>query len=76
MSLRKAINDKCKECIYDSYSPGTWRQQTSECTSYSCALFPHRPLPIGASSEQRKAVIASDLSEKGVNLSSMGVRER
>ena len=70
MSLRKAINAKCKGCIYDSYSPGTWRKQAAECTSYKCALYPFRPTPIGTSSKQRKAVIASDLGEKGVILGS------
>lgn len=43
-SLRKAINDKCKECIYDPGSgQGTWRQQVEACTSYSCPLYPVRP---------------------------------
>jgi hypothetical protein len=28
MSMRKAINDKCKDCIYDPYGGGgNWRQQ-------------------------------------------------
>ena len=27
MSLRKAIDQKCKDCTYDSTAPGTWRQQ-------------------------------------------------
>lgn len=46
MSLRAAIDAKCKECIYDPYcGGGTWRQQVAACTSYSCPLYPHRPLP-------------------------------
>jgi len=68
MSLRKAINAKCKECIYDSYSKGTWRKQTAECTSYKCSLYPFRPTPIDTSSKQRRAVIASELGEKGAIL--------
>jgi hypothetical protein len=45
-SLRKAINDKCKECIYDPLpGNGTWRQQVSECTSPRCPLFLVRPKP-------------------------------
>jgi hypothetical protein len=45
-SLRKAINDKCRHCIYDPHSgSGTWRQQVSACTSKQCPLYPVRPMP-------------------------------
>lgn len=45
MSLRKAIDDKCRECIYDPVSGGgNWRQQVTQCTSYSCPLYSVRPL--------------------------------
>ena len=45
MSLRKAINDKCKECIYDPLSGlGNWRQQVTGCTSTDCPLYPVRPI--------------------------------
>jgi hypothetical protein len=41
MSLRKAINAKCKECIYDPIGGnGTWRQQVEQCTSFNCPLYP------------------------------------
>ena len=44
MSLRKAINDKCRQCIYDPKAGmGTWRQQVSACSVYVCPLWPHRP---------------------------------
>ena len=44
MSLRGAINAKCRDCIYDPKSGmGTWRQQVSACTVYSCPLWPVRP---------------------------------
>lgn len=43
-SMRKAINDKCKDCIYDEYGQGNWRQQVTACTSTDCALFLLRPL--------------------------------
>ena len=43
-SMRKAINEKCKECIYDPLSGlGTWRQQTEGCTSTDCPLYELRP---------------------------------
>lgn len=45
ISMRKAINEKCKDCIYDPLSGlGTWRKQVTGCTSPDCALFPFRPL--------------------------------
>jgi hypothetical protein len=34
MSLRKAIDAKCKDGIYDANTCGTWRQQAATCTSY------------------------------------------
>ena len=44
-SLRKAINEKCKDCGYDDQSGlGTWRQQTEGCTVKLCPLWPVRPL--------------------------------
>lgn len=45
MSLRGAINGKCRECTYDPKAGfGTWRQQVSACTVYGCALWPVRPI--------------------------------
>jgi hypothetical protein len=44
MSLRRAVNAKCKECIYDPYRGGNWRQQVQACTSPHCPLFPARPV--------------------------------
>ena len=45
MSLRKAINDKCKECLYDADADGLgpWRMQVEACTSPECPLFEVRP---------------------------------
>jgi hypothetical protein len=43
-SLRKAINDHCKSCGYDSKSGlGTWRKQIEDCPCTSCSLYPVRP---------------------------------
>ena len=42
-SLRKCINDNCKNCIYDPVAAGTWRQQVTLCTVTSCAVYPVRP---------------------------------
>jgi hypothetical protein len=43
VSLRAAINAKCKECIYDRMAPGTWRQQVENCTCKRCPLYDVRP---------------------------------
>lgn len=43
MSLRNAVDSKCKECIYDEESEGTWLKQVRDCTSLSCPLYPVRP---------------------------------
>jgi len=42
-SLRNAINNKCKDCIYDVASPGNWRQQVQSCPSIKCPVWPFRP---------------------------------
>lgn len=45
MSMRKAINEKCKDCIYDPQSGGgTWREQTQNCADTTCPLYPYRPM--------------------------------
>ena len=43
MSLRKRINEKCKDCMYDSLAVGTWLQQVTLCDIESCALHDVRP---------------------------------
>lgn len=43
MSMRKAINEKCKDCIYDPMEKGSWRKQVSLCSCTDCPLYPVRP---------------------------------
>ncbi|RDH84483.1 MAG: hypothetical protein DIZ80_03110 [endosymbiont of Galathealinum brachiosum] len=65
MSYRKAINDKCKDCIFDpSNKHGTWRQQVYLCTVSSCPLWPIRPHP-----STQNAIIQADEYAKTVFLS-------
>ncbi len=46
MSIRKAVNEFCKMCIYDEKSGlGTWRQQVEGCTCTDCPLYDFRPRP-------------------------------
>lgn len=64
MSLRKAINDKCRDCIYDPKSGfGTWRQQVEGCTSRNCPLYPVRPKATRRSTED-SAELAPNGSEE------------
>jgi hypothetical protein len=46
MSLRSAINAKCRDCICDPLDAGTAAQQIACCVSTDCAL--HRVRPITA----------------------------
>lgn len=43
MSMRAAINAKCKDCIFDPCAPGKWRQQVEACPAIACPLWTCRP---------------------------------
>ena len=58
MSLRKAINEKCKDCIYDPKAGGTWRQQVEECTCMDCPLYPVRPVSTNWPKSAQKMEVA------------------
>ena len=62
MSLRKAINAKCRECVYDPYQPGGWREQVEACGCSSCPLYDVRPRPRrrnkGQSADEQAAALA------------------
>lgn len=46
MSLRVAVDAKCKDCIYDAKSGGgTWREQVAQCPVIGCPLWPVRTGP-------------------------------
>ncbi len=61
MSLRGAINSKCKDCIYDPKSGlGNWRQQVSLCAIKTCPLWAVRPL---SESHRRAAELAPQSEE-------------
>lgn len=47
-SLRQAINNKCRDCSYDRFAAGNWRQQVTACTSPACPLYLVRPVSKGA----------------------------
>lgn len=60
MSLRQAINAKCRECIYDPKAGlGGWREQVTACTCLRCPLYAVRPrtkadTPKDAASEEAR----------------------
>jgi hypothetical protein len=43
LSLRAAIDSKCKECIADPPDGRMWRHQVEQCTTERCPLFKVRP---------------------------------
>lgn len=50
MSLRAAVNAKCRSCIYDpKCKGGTWREQVAQCSAKDCPLWPYRPAPSSGS---------------------------
>jgi hypothetical protein len=63
MSLRKAIDQKCKDCTYDSTAPGTWRQQVFFCSAKTCPLWTHRARPISPIPESTLRWYGIDLAE-------------
>lgn len=61
ISLRKAVDMKCKDCIYDSAVSGSWRQQAENCTSeHTCPLWPHRPVTTETVFARRKSKSDTD----------------
>lgn len=66
MSLRKAINLKCKDCIYDPTEPGSWVQQVEGCEIRSCSLWPVRP------KSRAKADCVANLGTQSTDLKLVG----
>ena len=63
MSLRKCIDQNCKDCIYDSSAPGTWRQQVSLCSIKSCPFWDIRARPTSPIPESTLRWYGVDLAE-------------
>jgi len=54
---KAAIENMCKQCVYDPAAEGTWREQVQDCGCPNCPLYDFRPLPVKAeklSKERRK----------------------
>lgn len=53
-SMRKAINEKCKDCIYDDQVSGTWRAQVEACDIMGCPLWNVRPRTTATAAKEAK----------------------
>jgi hypothetical protein len=58
-SLKKCIEEKCKDCTYDPLAGGTWREQVELCRVTKCALWPVRPMTVATINLQRKTRAAN-----------------
>ena len=56
MTRQKAIDAKCKDCIFDKYAEGTWRMQVEQCELTGCALHPYRPVSRSKASSEADSV--------------------
>ena len=63
MSLRKPVDEKCKDCIYDPTVHGTWRQQVALCTAKTCPLWRIRAKPTSPIPESTLRWYGVDLAE-------------
>lgn len=71
MSLRKAINGKCAECIYDPLyrDPVTGKgasktQQIEDCTATDCPLYAVRPLTAAGRRKRAQGSKQSEIMKK------------
>ena len=55
VSWRSAVNEKCKDCIYDEYGEGTWKAQVEACSMPDCALYAIRPVTGGTRKKRAQA---------------------
>ena len=65
LTRQQAINEKCKDCIYDETSGGTWRKQISDCLATDCTLHAYRPLDRARQAE-KKAENLSKMTPKQI----------
>ena len=63
MSLRKRIDQNCKDCIYDPTAPGSWRQQVFLCCMKSCPFWDIRAKPASPIPESTLRWYGVDLAE-------------
>jgi hypothetical protein len=66
-SLKKCIEEKCKDCIYDPLAGGTWREQVESCRSTKCPLWAVRPITVATLNSNRKKANA----DAGINIDAL-----
>lgn len=60
-SLKKCIENHCKNCAYDPCAPGSWRHQTESCNVKTCALWEVRPITMETMLARRKGKNTADV---------------
>jgi hypothetical protein len=60
-SLKKCIENHCKNCTYDPQQAGSWRSQVQNCTVRSCALWEVRPITMETMLRNRKEKGGADV---------------
>ena len=69
MGLRSAINDKCKDCIYDPCAGGSWREQVTMCSAIDCPLWSVRPRISARASKKQVAKLVLRMERASVDQS-------
>lgn len=69
-SLKKCIEEKCKDCTYDPLAGGTWREQVEMCNIRSCALWPVRPITVATMNANRKKANAESAAA-GIDINAL-----
>jgi hypothetical protein len=62
-SLRNAIDEMCKSCIYDPGAEGGWREQVTDCDCSECPLYEVRP-GVTSTGKPVKAIFSSQKARK------------
>ncbi len=64
-SLRQAINDKCRSCVYDEANVGSWLVQVTLCICKDCPLYEVRSVtksPIAEGTLKAYGVIGAEFA--------------
>ena len=64
-SYRKAVNNMCRQCIYDPAQKGAWMEQVTECTDIGCSLYDVRPITTSGRVDVKHVVKYQRKRQKG-----------
>lgn len=65
-SRKAAIEQHCRDCIFDPNASGTWREQVGNCTSINCSLRPFRPTPLTGTKKKRSSILVRENNENRI----------